>query len=251
MPRHTFAILTILLLGPLAWANPPAPDTQRLAASLRSYLLPQIPNPLYEKWDNWGQKADAFNKIHWEGHGLNTHPTIQKVPRNHGVWKHVKITAPNLTQSLVLTIANVRQPEPGRTTFDVHLDLPANIEYDQENWEKGIRLWQGTVRARLHLSLNLGCEVVTRVDSSKLLSPAVVFRARIVQSRTSYDSLVIEHLPGIGGDTARILGDAIHKGIQQWHPSLERNLINRLDAAIVKSGDTKEIRIGFSGLSRK
>jgi hypothetical protein len=34
--------------------------------------------------------------------------------------------------------------------------------------------------------------------------------------------------------------------MHQWHPSFERDLLAKADAAIVKAGDTKEIRIGLS-----
>jgi hypothetical protein len=36
--------------------------------------------------------------------------------------------------------------------------------------------------------------------------------------------------------------------MKQWKPSIERDLLDKASAAIVKSADTREIRVGFGGL---
>jgi hypothetical protein len=61
---------------------------------------------------------------------------------------------------------------------------------------------------------------------------------------------VVEHLPGIGGQTAKLLGEVVIESMKKWHPAIERRLIEKLDAAIVKAGDSKDIRVGLSGLQR-
>lgn len=226
------------------------PTAQNLAASLRAFLLPHIPNPLYEKRDNWNHTIEATSRIGWQGQGLETKPKIVKSQKNHGVWKHVLISSPNVVQSLQVSIQNVQQPEPGRTTFDVILLLPADVEYEQQNWERGIKLFSGKVRARLRVSLNLTCELTTRLEPGKLIVPDMILRLRVLHAATAYDQLVVEHLPGFGGQPAKVLGEIIVDNMKKWHPSMERNLLDRLNAAIVKAGDSKDIRIGLAGLQR-
>jgi hypothetical protein len=221
-----------------------------LAGSLRSFLLPHIPDPLYEKRDNWNHTIEATSRIGWQGQGLETKPKIVKSQKNHGIWKHVTISSPNAAQSLQVNVQNVQQPEPGRTTFDVILVLPANVEYEQQNWERGLKLFSGKVRARLRVSLNLSCELTTRLEPGKVLLPDMIVRLRVLHSTTAYDQLVVEHLPGFGGQTAKILGEIIVENMKRWHPSVERNLMDRLNVAIVKAGDSKDIRIGLAGLQR-
>jgi hypothetical protein len=59
------------------------------------------------------------------------------------------------------------------------------------------------------------------------------------------------HLPGLGGDAAKVLGEAVLGTIKQVHPSMERRLLEKANAAIVKAGDTKEVRISFKALLNK
>jgi hypothetical protein len=250
MPRFNLTFVAIFVLTSRAPALVLAPTHPNLAASLRAFLLPHIPNPLYEKRDNWNHTIEAVSRIGWQGQGLETRPKIVKSQKNHGVWKHVVITSPNVVQSLQLSINNVQQPEPGRTTFDVVLLLPADVEYEQQNWERGIKLFSGKVKARLRVSLNLTCELATRLEPGKLVLPDMVLRLRVLRAATAYDQLVVEHLPGFGGQTAKILGEIVVESIKKWHPSVERNLLDRLNVAIVKAGDSKDIRIGLAGLQR-
>ena len=250
MRRFLLVVATLSLLACCQALAAQTPAGLNLAVSLRTFLLPQIPNPLYEKRENWNQTIEAASRLGWQGQGLDTKPKIVKSQKNHGTWKHVIISAPNLAQALQVSIQNVQQPEPGRTTFDVVLVLPAEVEYEQQNWERGVKLFSGKVRARLRVSLNLTCELATRLEPGKLVVPDMVLRVKVLRSTTAYDQLVVEHLPGLGGHAAKILGEIIVDSMKKWHPSLERNLLDRLNAAIVKAGDSKDIRIGLAGLQR-
>jgi hypothetical protein len=58
----------------------------------------------------------------------------------------------------------------------------------------------------------------------------------------------MEHVAGVGGEAARIIGSAIKGGLDQWHPSFERELLARADAAIVQAGDTREVRVNLTSL---
>jgi hypothetical protein len=236
-----------LLLGSADSAR--AQAAPGLAESLRAFLLPHIPAPLYEKRENWNHTIEA-TRLHWEGKGLDLKARTVKTYKKHGIWKHVLISSPNLVQSLKLVIQNIQLPEPGRTTFDVVLALPANVEYEQQHWERGVRLFSGSVRARMRVALNLTCELTTRLESGSKLLPEVVLRLRVVRDTTAYDQLVIEHLPGVGGDAAKILGEVIVENMKKWHPSVESSLLERLNAAIVKAGDSQEVRVGLTGLQR-
>src|SRR5262249_45239037 len=113
----------------------------------------------------------------------------------------------------------------------------------------GVRLYSGSTRARLRLNLPLRVEATIRVDESKsFFLPEVVVRLRVVQTDLSYDQLVVEHIAGIGGTGAKLLGDALHSMVKQIRPSLERDLLAKANAAIVRAGDTREIRLGLSSL---
>ena len=80
---------------------------------------------------------------------------------------------------------------------------------------------------------------------TKGLIPDIVFRLRVTKAEVSYDNLVVEHIAGVGGSSARLIGEAARGALKACKPSLERDLLARVDAAIVKAADTRELRLGL------
>jgi hypothetical protein len=246
MPLQTLLALILTLPGLPAAARPEG-NKAALAGPLRELLVKSLPTPLYEaSWD-WGRTAHVTTGIKWVGKGLDVHPQATKGDRNDGTWKKVRITAENLP-GLVFELRNIQHSEPERTTFDVFLAFDSRVEYEQQKWKAGLRLYSGSVRARLRLQMALNCELVTRLEWNSNFAPDAVFRLQVARSNVTYDHLVVEHIAGVGGDLAKLLGEAVQHGIRRWHPSLERNLLAKANAAIEKAGDTKEVRIGLGSL---
>jgi hypothetical protein len=239
----------LLFAAWLAGQAPPADPQAELAAALRALVVSSLPDPLYEKRIDWGKTA-RVQRQRWKGQGLNVRPYLVEVERNDGVWRKVRVTAEN-PGTLVCRVRDLRQPEKGRATFTVFLSFDARVHYDQQTWENGVRLYAGSARARLRVHLTLGCELTTRVERGGGWLPDTVIRLRVVTSELAYDHPVVEHLPGLGGTAARLLGEALLSGWRQWRPSLERDLVARVNAAIVRAADTRELRLGLGGLLAK
>jgi hypothetical protein len=229
----------------LLGSNTPA----ALSGNLRAFLLKAMPDPLFEDLRHWDLQKPV-REVKWRGQGLDVYREVREVPKNDGHWWKVRVTAPNLADTLVVDLRDVQQPEPGRLTFTTFVSFDAHVDYDRQNWRHGHRLYAGSVRARLRLKLTMHCEATGRLEGNGFLPEAVV-RLRVVQSEAGYDNFVVEHVPGIGGEMAKVLGDAARSGMQQWHPSLERNLLARANEAVVKAGDTKEVRVGLAALLSK
>src|SRR5207302_8177276 len=109
--------------------------------------------------------------------------------------------------------------------------------------------YSGEVRARLRLRLRLRCEAVSRVETGGKLLPEAVFRLRVLQSDLRYDRFRVEHAAGVGGDAAKVLGEGAHAAVHLVRPSLERKLLERANAAVVKAGDTREVRVSLMKLA--
>ncbi|TMQ34092.1 MAG: hypothetical protein E6K70_09540 [Planctomycetota bacterium] len=218
-----------------------------LADLLRNYLIQHLPQS-YEKTYGWGHTKSVATGIKWTGKGLDSQAHIAHGERNDGVWRKVRMTALDPAHTLTLDIRNIQQPETGRTTFEVLLAFDARVEYERQRWKAGVRLSSTSARARLHVKVALACEVSYEVDWQKKLLPEMVFRLHVVRASLSYDGFVMEHVAGVGGDAAKVIGDAVLDAIRQWHPSLERKLLARANAAIEKAGNNKELRIGLSKL---
>jgi hypothetical protein len=259
MSRRGAAALVVLAVwgAGRAGAAPPDPaaalaalnggSTAALSGSLRGLLLEFLPDPLFEDNNHWG-KQHYVEEVRWRGKGLHVHPEKARVLKNDGHWHKVRVTAPRARDTLVVDLRDVQQPEPGRMTFVAFVSFDADVDYDKQHWEDGVKLYGAGVRARLRVRLTLWCEAVTRLEPKGKLLPDAVFRLRVTRAEVGFDNLVVEHVAGVGGDAARVLGDAARACLHQWRPSLEKRLLDRAAAAIVKAGDTKEVRISLSKL---
>jgi hypothetical protein len=235
-----------------AAAGPPtpaeAPSAEGLAAVMRSLLTSALPSPLVAKEFNWGHQVEEANGITWEGDGILKKPHKQKKLKNDGVWRKIRVEAFDPDRNLALAVKNLQQPEKGRMTFDMVVTLQTRITFEQQVWARGTRLYSGETRARCRPILLLKCESTSRVEKSGSFLPDVVFRMRVLDAKLSYDEFRVDHTAGVGGDMAKVLGDALHDTIKLWRPSLEKDLQEKAAKAIVKAGDTKEVKLGLGKL---
>jgi hypothetical protein len=215
-------------LGALTGGNTP----DALAGNLRGLLLAHFPDPLFEDARQWNlQKLGPRGKL-----------------RNHGRWRRVRVSGRGVRDTLIVDLRDLQQPGGGRTTFSLYVSFDAVAELERQNWKMGVRVHSGSTRARFRVRLTLHCEATTRLEKGKDFLPDAVFRLRVVRSDLRYDNVVVEHTAGVGGEAAKVLGDAVIDGLRQWKPSLEQNLVAKANAAIVKAADTKEIRVNLLDL---
>jgi hypothetical protein len=221
-----------------------------LAGSLRGFLVKAMPSPLYEDARHWGVQK-SVSVVKWRGQGIHVHPEKINVMKNDGRWWKVRVTADRLPDTLVFDLRDAHIVEPGRMTFTAFISFDTNAEYDRQTWHTGRRTYSGSIRARLRVKLTLRCEATAQLDGNGGLLPDAVFRLRVLQAESGYDNLVVEHIAGLGGEAAKLIGDAAHGSIKQWRPSMERDLLAKANAAMVKAGDTKEVRVSLSKLLGK
>jgi hypothetical protein len=172
---------------------------------------------------------------------------VQRTKKD-GDWRKVRLTAENLPDTLIFDLRNLQSPEHGRLTFTVFISFDARAVYDHQKWDEGLKLWDSTFKARLRPKLTLDCEVTARLDDKGEFLPDAILRLRVVKADLQYDNLVVEHAAGFGGAAAKLMGEAGHRIVNEFKPNLERDLLAKADAAIVKAADTKEIRLKLSDL---
>jgi hypothetical protein len=203
-----------------------------LTGNLRAFLVKSLPEPLFE------------DRRHWDRQRPGPRGKLQ----NDGRWWKLQATAINPADTLVLDLRDLEKPRRGQTLFTAHLALDVRVVLDRQTWRMGVRLYSGSTRARLRAKLRLRCEAVTRVEPNGTPIPDAVFRLRVLESDLRYDNLVVEHTAGVGGEGAKLLGDVLVGSVHRFRPGLERDLLAKANAAVVKAGDTKEVRISLLGL---
>lgn len=251
--RQSGPLLCVLFLASAALGEeqPAAPKSrlnvplspeavESFAHVMKGILLQKLPpSPTFEQYRNWGHQVNVPTL-----HGVH----VVKVPRNHGSWQHVRAVCPNLAQSLELRLHDLRVLNGEKVLFKLHLALPTTVEFEQQNWQNGLRVFNGHGRARLRILADLDLESDIKLDTKGELLPEVVIRFKIADAHVSYDKLVVEHLGPVGGDTARILGEALHKAVHQFKPKLEQDLMEKARTAILKAGEAREVHLSLAKL---
>ena len=115
-----------------------------LADNLRAVLLDMMPDPLYANDSHWGGQRLVTDKMRFHVHGLHLHTEAVKALKNQGQWWKVKATGVRLPDTLTLELRDVQNGTDGATTFTAFLAFDVRVEYDQENWEHGLRLFSGS-----------------------------------------------------------------------------------------------------------
>ncbi len=226
-----------------------SPDT--LEGPLRTIILNHLPTPIYEANPGWGRTRMVAHALKWKRRGILFRPKIYKTPRNHGTWKKYRLLGDNLKDTLLLDIRKVKFSEPLTMRFTIYLSFDARAEYYHHVWNSGVRLYAGSVKAKFRAKAYLDCVATAKLAKGKSWVPDAVFRAKVTRAHLTYDNLDVYHVPGIGGSAARIIGEAFHGALKQWHPSVERNLLARGNAAIVRAADTKEVRVNMGRAFQK
>ena len=244
------AAVALTLAAPPAPATDPPPDTHVLTAVLRDLLLKEMPTPLVESTHDWGKQSEVVvgRSFHRSG-PLRWDVEPRAALKNDGHWYKVTVVAKDPQKTLALGLKDVRTPTDGTLTFDVQAGLDVDLTFEQQFWRAGARLYSGETRGRCRAAVLLKCEATNRFErAAGAFFPTAVFRVRVTEAQLFYDDLVIEHTLGVGGDAAKLIGERAHKIMTRVKPSLERNLLARANAGIVKAGDTKDVRVEFDKL---
>jgi len=250
MTRRLAVIAILLAFGSTARAGDPVTTEPALAASLRTLLLQNLPEPLHTSQHGWDRQKDVLIGMKWQKSGLiRFKPELMQAMRNDGHWQKITVRAVDPKQTLALAIADVKHPEPGRTTFAAYAGLDVKLVYEQQIWKSGIRLYGGETRARCRLAVKLDCEITSRFERSPgSILPTAVLRVRVTMADLNYTDLTVEHTVGLDGKVAETFGGTVVKFIKSMKPNLEADLLRKANAAVVKAADTKEVRVAFDSL---
>lgn len=229
--------------------RPDPVDVKALERTVRDLLLKNLPDPIVQSASGWGKQKDGVVGVYFQRDGLALRSERVRGMRNDGVWRRVSVRAVNPQQSLAVAVTDAAFPEPGRATFTTMIGTDCDLKFEQQLWRNGTRLYSGETRGRCHAAVLLKCEVASRTETKPgSLLPDVVFRVRVTEAQLFYEKVVVEHTAGVGGDAAKVLGEAFLDFVKRAKPDLERDLLAKANAAIMKAADSKEIRVSFESL---
>lgn len=246
-PGLLFLLTCLLLPGDDTGKTIPAEKLAALQTALKKTMLLAMPDPMVQGKDKWGNQERTVSGLKWSGK-----PEFSYQDRNHGTWRkyEVQLRTPH-DEHLRLRLDDVKITGNNQMSFVLYLDADVTFEVTQENWNHGIRLFHGTVRGQAVMQIKLLCTSRLELDTDTKGLPALKYRLKTERAKASYDDLIVKHVAGVGGSAAKWIGDWSVDAMNQLKPSIERKLIDKLSAKLVKAADTKEIQISLSGVERK
>ena len=103
-----------------------------------------------------------------------------------------------------------------------------------------------SVRVRLRVKAQFDYTISVALDTKPGdLLPEAVIRPKVSNVQVSYDDLVVEHIAGVGGTTAKVVGKALLELVDEVKPSLEEDLLTKAEAAVVKAANKQQIRVNL------
>jgi hypothetical protein len=224
----------------------PGSTKDQLSGDLRGLLLKNLPSPLYEAAPNWGHQSDA-KRLEFRGKLRNLRLEMMPQPRNDGVWRKIKVEAIHPADTLVFDLRHLVKADDGRLAFQLFVALDVHFDIRQQRWMSGIKLLDTEIRGRTRVRITVDCEAKSRLDTANFL-PDLVIQLKVVRANLEYENLKFEHIAGLGGEAAEIIGELGQTLIKQWKPSIERDLLAKANAAILKAGEQKEVRVSLAKL---
>ena len=226
--------------GPKLEVPLPTRSLKDFSKLLKEIVVATLPPVLQqESSKNWGQQASVPSM-----QGLK----MIRVMRNHGNWQRWRAFTGPLAHQLELAVNDLRVVDGERFKCKISLALPTTAEYEQQTWQNGLRVFSSSARARLRVKLSLALEASVKLDSKNEILPDVLIDFKVADAKVSYDNFVLENILGVGGDAARLAGEAGRVALKRWLPSVENHALEKGREAILKAGQNREFRINLAKL---
>jgi hypothetical protein len=240
----------IPLKAPKPIEQPQLEQVAAIAKLMRDMALKHMPDPLVKSSKGWGkQKEFAVGKVMLR----NPNRVGPEMPRelfNDGLWRRFTVTAREPADTLAIAITELVRPAEDTmlVTLDVSMDI--NFRMEQQLWKRGLELYTGETRGHCKAGVRLKAQVVhTLAFKPGSFIPDVTLKVTTTEAQLYHDKIVIDHTAGLDGADAKAVGDLVLDLVKTLKPDLERELLEKGNAAIVKAAGTKEIKLQLDKLS--
>jgi hypothetical protein len=282
MRYFTGAVLAAMLAASVAFAQPPMPVPEPLPLPLpapmpkaiplkvpkankvveqpkpeevaaiiklmREMLLQKMPDPLVKANDGWGkQKEYAVGRVM-----LRRPETLPDAPRervNDGLWRRFAVTARDPEKTLGIGFEELTRTEPDTLVATINVVMDINFRVEHQLWKRGLQIYTGETRGHCKAGVQLKVTVKHKTEFKPgSLFPDVALKITTTDAKLFYDKLVIDHTAGLDGADAKAMGDFVIDTIKSVKPELEKQLLEKANAEILKAAGTKEVKLQLDKL---
>jgi hypothetical protein len=241
----------IPLKAPKTIAQPKPEEVAQISKLMRDMGLQHMPTPLVKANDGWGkQKEYAVGKIILRD-PKRVSPDLPREMVNDGLWRRFTVSARDPEKTFGVGITELVRPAEDKMLVTINVALEIDFKMEQQLWKRGIKLYSGETRGHCKTAVQLKATVDHKTEFKPgSFVPDVVLKITTTDAKIFYDDLVIDHTAGFDGEDAKAIGDMLIDFIKTAVPGLEKELLERGNAAIVKAAGTREVRLELDKLMK-
>lgn len=214
--------------APQARAQSPQRQVEAaLSGVVRDAIVREIGGMKAEFSDGWGHQARVWTgktKVVFQGIKSKVEKIYDTV--NDGQWKKGWARLENARNEFDFQVRNFRKT-PGfkEIKFQIYVRAYMRAGGQVRAYKNGIKLYDvdGSGRARVHLTIDMKVYLSNKGTRINWEAENVDFK---------YSDVVVDKVGVLGGESARLLGDAVKKAITQWFPQKERDAIAKAKNAV-------------------
>lgn len=230
-------------------AQPQPEEVAAISKMMREMALKKMPDPLVKANDGWGkQKEFVVGKVILRN-PKRFGPEAPREMVNDGMWRRFTISARDPEKTFAIGISEITRPEADKMLVTINVAMEINFRVEQQLWKRGLRIYSGETRGHCQSALQLKVNVAHKtVPKPGSFFPDVVLKVTTTDAKIFYDKLVIDHTAGLDGEDAKAMGDLMVDVVKAVMPNLEKELLDKGNAAIVKAAGTREIKVELDKL---
>jgi hypothetical protein len=241
----------IPLKAPKTPEQPKLEEVAGITKMMRDMALKNMPTPLVTANDGWGkQKEFAVGKVMLRNPN-RVGPEMPREKFNDGLWRRFTVSARDPADTLAIGITELVRPAEDTTLITLNVAMDINFRMEQQLWKRGLQLYSGETRGHTKGGVQLKAKVVHKLEFKPgTLVPDVTLKITTTEAKLFYDKIVIDHTAGLDGEDAKAVGDLVIDLVKSVKPDLEKELLEKGNAAILKAAGTKEIKLQLDKLSK-
>jgi hypothetical protein len=241
----------IPLKAPKSIEQPKPEEVAAISKIMRDMALQKMPDPLVKANDGWGkQKEYAMGRVMLRNTG-RLPPEAPRVVVNDGLWRRFTVSARDPEKTLAIGITELVRPAADTMLVTINVAMDINFRMEQQLWKRGHRLYSGETRGHCKGAVQLKATVVHKTEFKPgSLIPDVSLKITTTDAKLFYDRLTIDHTAGIEGPDAQAIGDTDIDLVKAVKPDIEKDLLEKGNAAILKAAGTREVKLELDKLMK-
>ena len=270
MLRYTSAVILAALLLAGASAQPPEPlplplpapkpkpkaipqptpeESAALAKTLRDVMLTNMPSPLATTDQGWGKQKEFVVGAVMLRDPKKFGPDAPRKMANDGLWQRFTVQAVEPSKSLNLAIADFTRPVANTANIVLNAEMDVKFRVEHQYWKRGLLLYTGETRGHCKAGLKLKAEIVSKsVMKPGAFLPDINLCIKVTEANLFHDKITIDHTIGLDGNDAKAVGDFVLDLVKVIKPELEKQLLDKANAGIMKAANSKEITVQLDKL---